>query len=445
MSVGKLYKMRIGANIQGLNTALNVWFFLALLSLALGSAFALYLGIARSPLADASASFYHYLVGHVFMVLVSWLLTASIFVWFRAVDTQQTLPLAGLLFIAIGLIAYSVVAETGTPYMNNYVPVVQNRVFFLGAAMFFAVIATVIIGLSASIPRYWLSSDNFEVAIAVSLMVACIMIGAQFISFIAQPFEYDSWVTYERLFWSAGHVQQVLNGTMFVVIWYGLLHGAGIVVRHNFLHKLANLVLIFAALVFAVAGLFIDPASHSARVVSGVTYGISLGIPILIHAYYVLKNLPADPIRRNAILFSMAIFFLGIAIAYIGLDNDTRVPAHYHGTVASLTLVMMGYMYCYLLDSCPIKVSTDWICRQLKLFGFGIVLLMSGLYAAGLFGAPRKVPTTSFTDSPVAHFFLYMLGIGTVLAVTGVAMFLFLVIRVLLRSTYGPVRTRQAL
>jgi heme/copper-type cytochrome/quinol oxidase subunit 1 len=124
-----------------------------------------------------------------------------------------------------------------------------------------------------------------------------------------------------------------------------------------------------------------------------------------------------------SLVISMAIYIFGILIAYAGFSNDTRVPAHYHGAVTALTLALMGFAY-HMISGYKLRIALPRAALlQPYIYGSGMLLFIAGFFVSGWFGAPRKTFGVGWTEDPVVLASLSMMGVGTLLAVIGGAIF----------------------
>jgi len=426
-------------------TASSPWFTLALLAITVGAGFAFILGISRTPFGHmifAPEFFHRALVGHVMMVIVVWLLSFTVVVWTRylpgapGVDSKSASVIAGA---GAALIVIAVLSGDGVPMINNYMPALTNAYYFAGLLLFLLGFSAGVFAFLDAALRPPSNRDALQDILRVSVLVGALFVLAAALSLAKHGAHGDLSVEFfERLFWAPGHIQQILNGTLFIAVWYALRDAAGLPNPDRAFLRNVNWIFIAAAAAFLVLPFFIDPVTPAARIGAATVYGIALGVPVLLHALHALRGLRAirGTVAHTAIVLSMTIYFLGITIAYSGVGNDLRLPAHYHGTVISLTLALMGLSYYILGRSNAYTPSARWARGQLKLFGAGATLVIAGLYVPGLFGAPRKTAGVAFTDEPLVMGFLVLLGIGTLLAVAGVLLFM-------LSAAWSYLRTRR--
>jgi cytochrome c oxidase subunit 1 len=128
---------------------------------------------------------------------------------------------------------------------------------------------------------------------------------------------------------------------------------------------------------------------------------------------------------------------LGTQQINIMAHNTLRIPGHFHATVVGgTTLAFMALCY-YVV---PLIFQREYyakaLCRiQPYLFGIGISLMCVGMSFAGSYGVPRRHWDIEFTGSQFAggfdsgaHVMLGLMGIGGVLAFTGMLLFILLTV-----------------
>jgi heme/copper-type cytochrome/quinol oxidase subunit 1 len=132
---------------------------------------------------------------------------------------------------------------------------------------------------------------------------------------------------------------------------------------------------------------------------------------------------PPAPLPWGSPLFagtalSMALFAVGGLLGVVGFQQDTRVPAHYHGMVGAVTLAYMGFAP-LLLELCGRRVWSDRLARwQPYLYGVGLVGIMAGMHWAGGHGAPRKTFGFGWANTQ-ALIAMNVMGLGSLLAILG--------------------------
>ena len=422
------------------------WLVLSVASLGLGGAFAFLVGMARAPFAEKRLPhdyFRHALVGHVNLAIVFWLLLSTVTLWaanFKGENLKAGFPLS---LLGTVLVASSALFGSGEAVLNNYVPVLVNPLFFAGLAVFFAGFSISAFGLVKEAYDGLSSDDMVNNALSTGVFVSVVLFAAVLVSsafFVGKADGGGRQTYYERLFWTPGHIQQFLNGSMLVAAWYTLaqvpLKGG---IRFWGFLKSANKSLIISAALLLIMLFFFDPMDRMLKIGAEIIYGVGLGIPLFMHIANIARQTLRSGFDRKspqeaALAFSMVIYLFGIFIAYAGFQNDTRVPAHYHGAVTALTLALMG---CYhkMLKEGGYAIRFERLARvQPYIYGVGMLLFIAGLFVSGFMGAPRKTPGVEFTHDPVVLASLGLMGFGTLLAVIGGASFVFYVVVTLING-----------
>jgi len=407
------------------------WFILSIISLGLGGSFAFLIGMSRAPGISAffpEDYFRRALVGHVDLAILCWLLISAIVLWNHFLESPQYKNCFRIGALGVTLIFLSALPGSGEAVLNNYVPAITSPFFFTGITLFFlAFCLSVFDFLGEGI--LGLSSENQRKNIlSVSLIIALIMIVAVLASLLLLGGDKldDQHFYFERLFWTPGHIQQILNASLLVIVWYALLRETiGKEPEFWGFLEYANRILIISALLLLAMLFFFDPLDRVFKIGAEIIYGLGIGVPLFLHIANILRQYKfvARQPASSALLISIIIYLYGIFIAYGGFGNDTRVPAHYHGAVTALTLALMGFAF-HMISGFKIKIAYEKLARsQPYIYGLGMVLFISGLFVSGLFGAPRKTPGTDWTDNPVVLTALSFMGIGTLLAVIGGASF----------------------
>ncbi|MEN3033685.1 MAG: cytochrome C oxidase subunit I [Aquificaceae bacterium] len=395
---------------------MSPWFYLSIASLSIGGVFALLVAIARTPVIHhifPEGYFYYALVGHVDLAIVVFVLSFSVFLWERAIKKVSKISFL-LAFSGFLNIALSSLIGHGKVVSNNYLPTIDNALFLAGAGFYFLGFWLASLELLPKVRVF--SKDPLVHLSSVAIILSIIMLFAFIVSIPKTGPKSELYMFYERLYWAPGHIQQFINGVMLLYAWYYLTARD---VKLKTLRILSVVFVIASSLQALVPLIFKDPISKNAIIFSELLYAIGLGIPIFMHLAVLMRYLkPKFKETKFAGTFlSMLLFTIGALIAYIGFDSDLRIPAHYHGMVTAITIGFMALSYEVLSKSSKLTLT------QVYLYGSGMLMFISGLYFAGLLGAPRKVFGTGFTDNPVVLTSLGVMGFGTALAVLGGAMF----------------------
>jgi len=404
------------------------WFILSIVSIGTGGFFAFLVAMSRTPFGYSifpEDYFYHALVGHVDLAIVMWLMSFTLLLWTKLFgETVYEKILLIMAYAGYCFIALSSFFALGKPIPNNYVPVLIHPLFFTGIGLFMLSFSLKTFSYLGKAVKGLLSSDPLINSASTGIFASLLMIISYLFSFLKAGSPSEPLLYFERFFWIPGHIQQFLNGTLLLIAWYYLISAEGKRFELNLLRYVNLIFIIFSLLTLSLLFIYDDPISRPARIWAEISYAIGLGVPILIHTLNILRSFkPSFSIFSVSLIFSFSLYYIGILIAYLGLSNDLRVPAHYHGAVTSITIALMAISYNLLTEYGYRKVMGKIPKIQPYFYGIGMILFVLSLYWAGKGGAPRKTYGVDFADNPSVIISLTLMGIGTVLAVLGGVMF----------------------
>jgi cytochrome c oxidase subunit 1 len=269
---------------------------------------------------------------------------------------------------------------------------------------------------------------------------------------------------YRLIWWGLGHSSQQINVAAMVSVWYllaGLTVG-GVVLNEKISRTAFMLYILFISMASA-HHLLVDPGFGPAWKVWNTSYAMYLAVlASMIHGFTVpasiemgqrlrgfnnglfdwLKKAPWSDPGFSGMAISLVIFgFMGgITGVTIGTEqiniiahNTMRIPGHFHTTVVGGTaLAFMAVTY-YVLPLIFRKRVAFWGMAKLQpyVFGIGIVIMSMSMIFMGIFGAPRRHWDMTFAGAPfsvefnpIVEVFQASMGIGGMLAATGVLMFI---------------------
>jgi hypothetical protein len=450
------------------------WLALAVGSLVLAGLFAAVAAFARTPVVYrwfSAAAFQLTLVGHVTFAFTVWFVAFAGVLWvYVAWRAGYTLPAAAswaaLALAATGALSMAVPALTGSgqPYLSDYVPSIDHPAFWGGLTL-------VAIGVSVQAAAYlvaWgrsrrpirLSRAETPEAQAMAVgALAMLLAAAVCLLALARiapetPFGYRLRV----LFWGPGHLLQFLHVTGMTAVWLvaaAIAVGAAPAARRTLRWLVGGLVP-FMALTAGVYAWWPPEALLSNHLVTLFTFwGLGAGaVPaglIIAGPWCAAPGRPGGPARPvrgrlpwgsplfSGTVLSMALFAIGGVLGVVGFQQDTRVPAHYHGMVGAVTLAYMG-LAPLLLDLCGRRIWSDRLARwQPYLYGVGLIGIMAGMHWAGGHGAPRKTFGFGWANTQ-ALIAMNVMGLGSLLAILGGLAFVVNVGWPLLRPLVRPER-----
>ncbi|MBI4687766.1 MAG: cbb3-type cytochrome c oxidase subunit I [Nitrospirae bacterium] len=401
------------------------WVSFAVFSLVFAGIFALLVAVTRTPLFAIQTSkdyFYSSLAAHVIFSIVIWFLVFQVGIWHIAFPEVKRDKFSFIAVIAgSALIAFPALFGLGTPYMNNYVPVIGSPFFYLGLSLFGLAFLVNVFKYLPQARQNILSDDNTKQLASVSVIISFIMMASLIPSFIRAGGEQDMRLYFEKAFWIPGHIQQFLNASMMLIGWQFLLKIEGVETPASKWLKYTNIFFLVSALPL-LYGLTTDPLSGSVQYAVLYSFGIGIGVPVLIHTVYLLSRFPKrlSSIAAQSLIFSLIVYYTGEVIAYLGLSGqDLRIPAHYHGVLTAATLTLMGMTF-YIIYTVKGRVYLQGLAKlQPAIYGIGMMLFIAGLYFAGKMGASRKAYEFGYQKSSGVAHAMNLMGIGGGIAVIG--------------------------
>ena len=428
----------------------NAWLMLGLAALIASGVFAVLLVLARTPRVQDIfpwIDFFHTaLVVHVDLSVLIWFLAFAGVLWSLTNAPRRggfpwqwtALGLCGLGTVVIALAPF---AGVGNPLMNNYVPVLQHPVFFLGLGVFgLGTLIQTGFSLVYGIPKP--GADAYGHALHVGVYTGAVATGIAIVSFFwsyaAMPGYLEGQAFYEMFFWGGGHVLQFTWTQLMLVAWLWLASGTGLVLLigprvATFLFALG----VAPVLSAPVIQLFNNPASPGYIV--GFTrlmeYGngiaaVPLGLVLLAGFFKARPVGPAHRPARAALTSSLFLFAVGGVLGFLISGVNTVIPAHYHGSIVGVTLAFMGLTY-HLLPQLGFRAPQGRMAvAQPYIYAAGQFLHIAGLAWSGAMGIQRKTAGASQgLDSAPEIAAMGLMGLGGLISVLGGVLFLIVALR----------------
>ena len=470
----------------------------AVVFLLIGGTGALLLALTRWPavhLLDAQW-YYRILTLHGLNMLIFWMLQFEIALLYFAGTVLLNTRLAskkaayvcfGLMLAGGIMVDAAIFGGRSDVLMTSYVPLKASPWFYLGIIL---VAVGALIGVLNYFATIYIAKRDHTYEGSVPLVVfgttaaaiiavgtllhgAVVMIPTLLWSMGVIPEIDPSW--YRITWWGLGHMSQQVNVCAMVSVWYllGALSVGAKPLNQAVCRGAFLLYILFINLASA-HHLLVDPGVGAGWKIWNTSYAMYLAVlASMIHGFTVPASievamrakgftrgifgwLAAAPWSNpgfSGFFLSLVIFGFGGGITGVVLGtqqinimahNTLRIPGHFHVTVVGgTTLAFMAITY-YIV---PLIFQRDFLAKKLcrwqpYVFGGGITLFALGMSFAGSYGVPRRHWDIEFTGGLFAtgfdagaHAMLGIMGVGGMIAVTGLLMYIGLTVAAVF---FGP-------
>jgi len=423
--------------------------------------------------------FYRILTFHGLNMLIFWILffEVAILYFTCAIPLNSRLFSKKVAWVAFsmmlaGAVMVDVVILQGKAdvLMTSYLPLIAHPLFYLGIILVavgtligvFNFFATLYIAkrdrtYEGSMPLVTFGALAAAIIAVITLLHGALAMIPTFTFSMGWTSEPDP-MWYRMIWWGLGHQSQQVNVCAMVACWYLIAYIAtgAKPVNETVCRGAFVLYILFINLASA-HHLLVDPGVSSAWKIWNTSYAMYLAVlASMIHGFTVPASVEiamrekgytrglfgwviAAPWRNpafSAAVLSLLIFgfiggitgvTLGTQQINIIAHNTLRITGHFHATVVGgTTLAFMGLAY-YVI---PLLFRRDFVWKKLArlqpwIFGGGILLVSMGMSFAGSLGVARRSydiePAGIY--GPAAHLFLGIMGIGAILAVIGLLLF----------------------
>lgn len=413
----------------------RAWLYLGVAALIGAGVLALLLVFSRTPGIDQvfplKDFFRAALVVHVDLSVMVWFMSFAGILWsLGAGSALGMLGWAGFWLASLGtaLIAISPFFPNTEPLLNNYIPVLQQPVFFAGlgvSAVGYGI--TLLRALLTTFPTRMDGAGALRFGIFLSAIAGSLALAAFGISWMNPP-PLDGKALYEAVFWGGGHVLQFQHSLLLAVAWLWLAAALGrspaIAPRYVFaMFALAALPVLGMPVIYAryPAG----TAYHVAGFARMMMDGHPLMLPLIVVALLALASVwHVRNAAKSAFVASFVLFATGGVLAYMIRGVNVVIPAHYHGSIVGITLAFMGLTY-VLLPRLGFGEAKGKMARwQPYVYGSGQLMHVTGLAVSGGYGVQRKVAGAeqALTTLP-QKIGMGVMGLGGTIAIVGGLMF----------------------
>ncbi|MCO5267705.1 MAG: cbb3-type cytochrome c oxidase subunit I [Brumimicrobium sp.] len=433
------------------------WFYLSIGSLLLAGLMSLAFIFGRAPFISKIFTdpmwVKRVLVVHVDLALIIFLYSfiCGMFLLIPRNNTKLILQKPALYLAIIGtlILIFNLAIPNTTPVLNNYVPVLDHKLYLVGLLLFGISLIMVIANryLFFNYSKY----EELEFKILAkdaipALQASAILFIVSIILFVISYFQTEKGLPtqtyYEFMMWGGGHILQFVNAAATVAVWLMLFKK--ITKRTALSYKFSAILFIIYVIPPLFSPLLIQDGTSSGTYYIGFSQYMRWGIfpivsTIIIVLFYQLWKAGKEKLYEekalqnplfNGLIVSMTFMSLGFLIgaSIRGLGPNTLTPAHYHSTLGSVTIAFMTATYVlmevYGKPFPTVKVK-KLAAKQPFVFGIGMLLFVIGFAYAGSHGLERKkFGTDQIIATNEAMIGLIIAGIGGLLAVTGGIMFL---------------------
>lgn len=483
----------------GLPVCLDAQFFIkinavmAVVFLLLGGIGALLLALTRWPaikLLDATW-FYRILTFHGLNMLIFWILFMEVAILYfvgttllktRLFSTKLAWAGFGLMLSGAVMADYIIMAGKADVMMTSYLPLLAHPLFYLGIILFAVGALVAVFNFFGGVWVAWKTRTYghtmplvaFGGVVAAVIAVVALLHGAiamipTFTYAMGWTLEPDP-MWYRMIWWGLGHQTQQVNVVAMVSVWYLMSHltSGGVVINETVSRGAFLLYVLFINLASA-HHLLVDPGVGATWKIWNTSYAMYLAVlASLIHGFTVpagleagmrmkgytkgifgwLWNAPWKNPGFSAFFLSLVIFgfiggitgvTLGTQQINILAHNTLRITGHFHSTVVGGTsLAFMGLTYYVVPLIFQREYSFKWLARvQPYIFALGIVLLSLGMSFAGSTGVARRswdIDAAGIYGAS-SHLMLGVVGIGGVLAFTGLLIYVLLTVHAVFLGT----------
>lgn len=419
----------------------RAWLWLGVLALIGSGVLAILLVFSRTPgiqeVFPLKDLFRAALVVHVDLSVAVWFMAFAAVIWSAAGSSRWAgLGWAGWLLAALGtaLMSVSPFFPGAEPVLNNYIPVLQQPLFFVSLVLFAA-------GSSLAIWRAllttWPSSflaEPLRLGAWLGALAAFLSLAAFFWSWAMIP-SIEELAYYEFLFWGGGHTLQFQHSLLMVVAWLWMADQLGKPTAAS--ARAQSLMFLVAALpLLAVPVIYLllpaGSLAHMELFAKLMIWGHPYMLPLILLGALTLWKLRANPPApaKSAFVASFILFAFGGVLGYLIQGVNVVIPAHYHGSTVGVTLAFMGLAF-VLLPKLGFRPADGWLAVwQPYVYGFGQLIHILGLAWSGGYGVQRKVAGADQLLSTLPQKIgMGMMGLGGLIAIIGGLMFVVVCLR----------------
>jgi hypothetical protein len=381
------------------------------------------------------------LVVHVDLSVAIWFMAFAAVIW-SALGSGgfAWLGWCGFALAALGtaVMTVSPFLPGADPVLNNYIPVLQQPVFYAslwicGAGFGLAVLRA----LLTTWPRPAFGSP-LQLGAFLGAVAAFFALTAFVWSWIAVP-RIEEKIYFEVLFWGGGHTLQFQHSLLMVVAWLWIADQLGQSSAAS-PRALSAMFWIAALPLLVVPAIYltlpVGELPHMELFAKLMIWGHPYMAPLILVGFLSLwaTRKVAPGAAKSAFVASLSLFAVGGVLAYMIQGVNVVIPAHYHGSTVGVTLAFMGLTY-VLLPQLGFGAVEGRMARwQPYVYGGGQLIHILGLAWSGGYGVQRKVAgAEQALVSLPQKIGMGMMGAGGLIAVIGGIMFVLVCLKLMLR------------
>jgi len=317
--------------------------------------------------------------------------------------------------------------------LNNYIPVINNLLFFLSLSLYLSIIIITSITSSFLNRKYFLRNTSIEKNYILSFNIVIIIAFINFfpaLEFIKQHEIQAEF--YEILFWGFGHILQYAYVILMVLGWHLSLRQAKLkisILDHSLKINLLlySLIALYSLVIFTLSTPSIAEFKdfYTAHMIYGSSF---LPLIFLFFASSVLcqkkfySNSKENRVLLNCFIGSSLLFVYGGLLGSKITISNTLIPAHYHGSTVAVTISLIAITYILLPKFGGKKIDSKLAIWQPIIYATGQIIHITGLAISGGYGALRKSPDSIQGFS--ANFWMGIMGFGGLITMLAGLMFL---------------------
>ncbi len=416
----------------------KAWLWLGLMALIGSGLLAILLVLSRTPgiqdVFPLKDMFRAALVVHVDLSVAIWFMAFAAVIWSAlGRDGVAWMGWGGFALAALGtaVMTVSPFLPGADPVLNNYIPVLQQNVFYAslwlcGAGFSLAVLRALI----TTWPRPFFGAP-LQLGAFLGALAGFLALMAFVWSWLIVPrdAEIEPKLYFEVLFWGGGHTLQFQHAILMVVAWLWIAAHLGQPPVASPRALSAMFWIAALPLLVVPAIYFTIPAGelpHMELFAKLMIWGHPYMAPLILVGFLSLWAIRKSEAHaaKSAFIASFSLFAVGGVLAYMIQGANVVIPAHYHGSTVGVTLAFMGLAY-VLLPQLGFGEADGRMARwQPYVYGGGQLIHVLGLAWSGGYGVQRKVAGAeqALTTLP-QKIGMGMMGLGGLIAVIGGIMF----------------------